>query len=102
MSERNAAAPAVPLYAYQQRWLRDAARFKIGLWSRQIGKTFTTTLEIVDDLMAARARGRASPWLILSRGDRQAREAMRAGIQTHARAYGLALEAMESRAPATS
>ncbi len=32
---------------------------------------------------------------ILSRGDRQAREAMRAGIQTHARAYGLAFRESE-------
>ena len=86
---------AVPLYDYQRAWFQDRSRFKIGLWSRQVGKTFTTTLEIVDDVMAARAEGRASPWLILSRGDRQAREAMRAGIQTHAKAYGLVFEESE-------
>ncbi len=91
---RRPAAP-MPLYPYQHRWLADRSRFKIGMWSRQIGKTFTATLEIVDSVMEARARGRASPWLILSRGDRQAREAMRAGIHAHARAYGLALEALE-------
>lgn len=91
MAER----PAVPLYDYQRAWFADKSRFKIGLWSRQVGKTFTTTLEIVDDIMAARAEGRASPWLILSRGDRQAREAMRSGIQTHARAYGLVLKEYE-------
>lgn len=83
------------LYDYQDEWFRDDSRFKIGLWSRQVGKTFTTTLEIVSDIMKARATGRASPWLILSRGDRQAREAMRAGIQTHAKAYGLALKHYE-------
>ena len=87
--------PAVPLYDYQRAWFRDRSRFKIGLWSRQVGKTFTTTLEIVDDVFEARAEGRASPWLILSRGDRQAREAMRAGIQTHAKAYGLAFTESE-------
>ncbi len=86
---------AIPLYAYQRAWFADRARFKIGMWSRQVGKTFTTGLEIVDDVMAAKAEGRASPWLILSRADRQAREAMRASIQTHARAYGLALKGME-------
>ena len=87
--------PAVPLYDYQRAWLLDRSRFKIGLWSRQVGKTFTTTLEIVDDIMRALAEGRASPWLIMSRGDRQAREAMRAGIQTHAKAYGLVLKESE-------
>ena len=86
---------AVPLYDYQREWFLDRSRFKIGLWSRQVGKTFTTTLEIVDDVYQARAQGRASPWLILSRGDRQAREAMRAGIQTHAKAYGMVFEESE-------
>ena len=86
---------AVPLYDYQLDWLRDRSRFKIGMWSRQVGKTFAVTLEIVDDMMAAKAQGRASPWLVLSRGDRQAREAMRSGIQTHARAYGLVIKESE-------
>ena len=88
-------SPAVPLHGYQRRWFADRSRFKIGMWSRQIGKTFTTTLEIVDDVMTARSTGRQSSWLMLSRADRQAREAMRAGIQTHAKAYGLALKFQE-------
>ena len=83
------------LYDYQKDWFLDDSRFKIGLWSRQVGKTFTTTLEIVSDIVKARARNRASPWLILSRGDRQAREAMRAGIQTHAKAYNMVLKESE-------
>ncbi len=87
--------PAVPLYRHQRRWLADRSRFKIGMWSRQIGKTFTASLEIVLDVMEARATGRRSPWLILSRGDRQAREAMRAGVQAHARACGIALRTHE-------
>lgn len=85
------APAAVPLYAYQHRWLADKGRFKVGKWSRQVGKTFVCTLEIVLDMLRARAAGQASPWLIMSRGDRQAREAMRVGIQTHARAIGAAL-----------
>ena len=60
------------------------------MWSRQTGKTFAATLEIVRDVLAARTRGEASPWLILSRGERQAREAMRAGVRRHALAFGLA------------
>ena len=78
------------LYPYQRRWIDDSARFKVGMWSRQTGKTFAATLEIVRDVLAARAVGRVSPWLILSRGERQAREAMRAGVRRHALAFGLA------------
>ena len=88
MTERG-----IPLYGYQRRWLADDSRFKIGRWSRQTGKTFTCSLEIVDDIYSALARGRSSSWLVMSRGERQAREAMRSHIQRHARAYGMALEA---------
>ena len=89
--------PAVPLYPYQQRWLQDASRFKIGMFSRQSGKTFTTTLEIVDDCFAAAAEraGRRRRWVILSRGERQAAEAMDEGVKRHAAAYGLALDALD-------
>ena len=82
---------AVPLHAYQQRWFLDRSRFKIGMFARQTGKTFTTTLEIVDDCYAAAVDGRTTDWIILSRGERQAKEAMRKGVHLHARAYGLAV-----------
>lgn len=85
-------APAVPLYAYQKRWLLDAARFKIGMFARQTGKTFTTTLEIVDDVFTAISKKQKSRWVILSRGERQAREAMNEGVKLHARAFNLAIE----------
>ena len=88
-------APAVPLHDYQKRWLLDRARFKIGMFARQTGKTFTTTLEIVDDCYRAATEGRTVRWVILSRGERQAKEAMREGVHIHARAYGLALEESE-------
>ena len=81
--------PAVPLYGYQKRWFLDRPRFKIGMFSRQTGKTFTTGLEIVDDCFVAAAQGRRSPWVILSRGERQAREAMNEAIKPHAKAYGM-------------
>ena len=86
---------AVPLHAYQQRWFLDRHRFKIGMFARQTGKTFTTTLEIVDDCYAAAVDGRTTDWIILSRGERQAKEAMRKGVQLHARAYGLAVRESE-------
>lgn len=88
-------APAVPLYAYQRRWFLDRSRFKLGMFARQTGKTFTTTLEIVDDAYAAAVAGRRVRWVILSRGERQAAEAMNEGVKRHAQAYGLALDAME-------
>lgn len=86
---------AVPLHAYQRRWLLDKARFKIGMFARQTGKTFTTTLEVVDDCFAAAVEGRRERWVILSRGERQAAEAMNEGVKKHAAAYNLAFEAEE-------
>ena len=88
---------AVPLYPYQQRWLLDKGRFKIGMFSRQSGKTFTTTLECVDDCFAAASEraGRRERWVILSRGERQAAEAMEEGVKRHAAAYSLAMENLD-------
>jgi len=80
------------LHGYQCRWLADKSRFKIGMFARQTGKTFTSTLDIVDDMVEAEAQGRRSPWLILSRGERQAMEAMNEGVKLHLRAYGQAFE----------
>jgi len=90
-------APALALYPYQRQWLADKARFKIGMFARQTGKTFTTTLEIVDDCFAAEAAGKRARWVILSRGERQAREAIEAGVKLHVMAYGRAVEVIEGR-----
>ena len=89
------AKPALQLYAYQKRWLADHARFKIGMMARQSGKTFTNTLELVDDVFANWTEGRRVRWVILSRGERQAREAMSEGVKRHAQAYGAALTDMD-------
>ncbi|WP_426122035.1 terminase large subunit domain-containing protein [Methylococcus capsulatus] len=78
---------SVTLYPYQQRWLKDRSRFKLGRFARQTGKTFTTTLEVVDDVLEATAAGKRSPWVILSRGERQAREAMEEGVFRHLESY---------------
>ncbi|MDR2837747.1 MAG: terminase family protein [Azonexus sp.] len=87
--------PALPLFPYQQRWLADTARFKIGMFARQTGKTFTTTLEIVLDCLKAEAEGKRARWVILSRGERQAREAMEEGVKRHLAALRIAVEALE-------
>lgn len=78
--------PALPLYAYQQRWVRDDSRFKIAMFSRQCGKTFTSTLELALDVARAEAMGQRSRWVILSRGERQAREAINEGVKLHLKA----------------
>jgi len=67
---------------YQKKWLLDDSRFKIGMWSRQSRKTTTCTLEIVLDCVQRKSR-----WVILSRGERQAKEAMNEGIKRFCYAY---------------
>lgn len=86
---------AVPLYGYQRKWFLDRSRFKIGMFARQTGKTFTTTLEIVDRCFEAASQGRRDRWVILSRGERQAKEAMDEGVKLHAKAYQLGFQAAE-------
>lgn len=87
--------PAVPLFGYQRKWFLDRSRFKLGKFARQTGKTFTTTLEIVDDCYEHVLQQRRTRWVILSRGERQAREAMNEGVKLHAQAYGIALQPTE-------
>lgn len=86
---------AIELYPYQHRWVMNRERFKIGMLARQTGKTFATTLEIVDSCLDAASRGGRERWVILSRGERQAREAMEEGVKRHAHAYHAAFRAME-------
>ena len=52
------------LYPYQRRWVDDKARFKIGMFARQTGKTFSTTLELVDDCVEADINGGRARWVI--------------------------------------
>lgn len=87
--------PAVPLYGYQRKWIRDPARFKLGMFARQTGKTFTTTLEVTDDCFAAAIKEQRTRWVILSRGERQAREAIDEGVKRHANAYNLTFDHAE-------
>ena len=71
------------LYTYQRRWVKDDSRFKVGMFARQTGKTFTAALEIVLDCIKAETAGGRTRWVILSRGERQAREAMEEGVKRH-------------------
>ncbi len=83
------------LYPYQRRYLADASRFKAGMWSRQTGKTFTTTLEAVLDVLDAESQGRTSRWTILSVSRDRALDAMDSGVKLHMRAIGAAFEALD-------
>ncbi|NJR20177.1 MAG: terminase [Hyphomonadaceae bacterium] len=79
--------PVIEYYTYQKAWLADLARFKIGMFARQTGKTFTTCGEIVDDCVQAEIAGKRTRWVILSRGERQAKEAMDEAIIPMVKAF---------------
>jgi phage FluMu gp28-like protein len=81
--------PAVPLYAFQKRWVTDRSRFKIGKWSRQVGKSFAVALEAVDDGMET-----AQNWVLLSSGERQSKELMQK-VKMHCEAYMIAASAIQ-------
>lgn len=85
----------IKLYPYQKRWLTDPARFAVGMFARQTGKTFTTTLAVALECVQAELEGRRTRWVILSRGERQAKEAMEAGIKLHLAAIGVVFQAHE-------
>src|SRR5579871_2306492 len=58
------------LLPYQRRWVEDPARYKIGVWSRQTGKSLCTAVEAVMDCM----HDPGTTWVCLSAGERQALE----------------------------
>jgi phage FluMu gp28-like protein len=65
------------------------------MFSRQTGKTFTATLEIILHCLEQEAQGKKARWVILSRGERQAKEAMEEGCKRHLQALSIAFEALE-------
>lgn len=85
------------LYPYQRRYLADASRWKAACWSRQTGKTFTTTLEAVLDVLQAEAEGRVARWTILSISRDRAIDAMDNGAKLHLRAIGAGFEALDEK-----
>jgi len=79
--------PVIKFTDYQRKWLKDKSRFKAGMFARQTGKTFTTSNEIVDECIAAMIAERRTRWVILSRGERQAKEALDEDIKPLTKAY---------------
>jgi len=82
---RGVATPLAECLPYQRRWIDDEARFKLGLWARQTGKSWATALEAVRDCLE-----RTTTWVCLSAGERQALEWMRKARE-HAEAFRIAL-----------
>lgn len=83
------------LYPYQKEYLRDDSRLKAAMFARQTGKTFTTTLEAVDDCLDAMAQGQVRRWTILSGSKSQAKEAIDNGVKLHLAAYRTAFDYVE-------
>lgn len=80
-------SPKTLLLPYQRKWVDDASRFKIGVWSRQTGKSFSTASEAVEDCI----RNAGSTWVCLSAGERQALEWL-GKVRDWASAYKLVIE----------
>lgn len=79
--------PVIQFLPYQRAWIADHSRFKIGMFARQTGKTFSTGGECADDCFTAWAEDRRARWVILSRGERQAAEMMTEVIKPFTKAY---------------
>ena len=85
MAKKKGIKPLVRLYDYQNAWLEDSARYKIGMFARQTGKTFICTMEIVKQVLEAAADGKRCNWLIVSASERQSIHALRV-VKQHLRA----------------
>ncbi|MFM2433004.1 MAG: hypothetical protein RLZZ511_4218 [Cyanobacteriota bacterium] len=86
--------PAIELLPYQQKLFHDRSRFIGVCWSRGARKTFTVTLMLVDDCFSQEAQGKRTTWVILSRGERQAKEAIEE-CKRHCNAYLMGAAAIQ-------
>jgi phage FluMu gp28-like protein len=64
------------LKPYQARWVKDASRWKFGLWSRQSGKDWCSAFEGIRDCAEAEAREKKTTWLIAAPSERQSLESL--------------------------
>ncbi|MBF2055097.1 MAG: terminase [Candidatus Sericytochromatia bacterium] len=89
------------LYPYQRRYLQDKGRFKAGMFARQTGKTFTTTLEAVIDCLEGEASGHPRKWTILSVSEPRAKDALDDGVKLHLNAFKTAFQELEVELPSS-
>jgi len=80
-------SPVITFLPYQKAWLQDAARFKIGMFTRRGGKTFGACGEIADDCFQSEIEGRKARWTILSRSEATAKEAMEDALKPITRGF---------------
>lgn len=78
------------LLIYQMDWFKDQARFKIGLWARQTGKSFATAAEAVADCLTRPGQ----TWICVSASERQALEWL-AKAKKFAEAFKLVIDSEE-------
>jgi phage FluMu gp28-like protein len=71
----------IHFHPYQKRWLADESRFKSGMFARQTGKSFTNSGEIADDIIKHEMEKKKTRWVVLSRGERQAKEFMNENLK---------------------
>ena len=74
-------------FGYQEEFWADPAPFKIGVWSRQTGKSHVTSGEAVENCL----RDPGTKWVCLSAGERQSLEWLEKA-KDWAGAYKLAIE----------
>ena len=63
-------SPLDMLFPYQRRFVDDVSRFKVGVMSRQVGKSVTTSAEVAADSFIEPE----NKWVCMSAGERQALE----------------------------
>nr|VFK58214.1 MAG: Mu-like prophage FluMu protein gp28 [Candidatus Kentron sp. UNK]VFK68319.1 MAG: Mu-like prophage FluMu protein gp28 [Candidatus Kentron sp. UNK] len=80
----------------QRRFVGDDSRFIAGMFSRQTGKTFCGTLKVCFKCIDEEVLGKKTRWIILSRGERQAKEAMKECLEPHLNAFKTAFNAFNS------
>ena len=78
------------LKPYQYDWVIDDSRFKMGMWSRQTGKSFATAAE---STLACQINP-GDTWVVLSAGERQALEWMEKAKQW-AEAFKLVIDSSD-------
>lgn len=80
-------SPVDLLLPYQRKFYQDQSRFKIGLWSRQIGKDFTASMEPVADCQL----NPGTTWMIAAPSERQSIETLQK-CKEHVEGFELAVE----------
>jgi phage FluMu gp28-like protein len=89
--------PRSMLLEYQHRFFTDPARFKIGLWTRQGGKDFTTEGEAVADCF----QRPKTEWMVAAPSERQALDSLDKGKEW-AEAFDLAISDYQERREGSS